>query len=414
MSWLETYLEFTNRQESPTVFHLWSAIAVLGHALGRRVWLDRYEAGTLYPGQIMVVLVSGSAVTRKTTAMNLAAKFLRYLPEDKVYIVPNMTSTERFIRGLDRIGKEGNKLDAFGLILNDELGTFLSRSIYAETLMSHINQLNTNQEPIMRIEFQSWQAELQNALVGMLAATTHSGFADELPAAALKGGFIGRLIQVVADEPKGANPLTEPPPDQDRLMMKLLRGIQRISNMEGEFTFTPSGKEWFNRWYGEHFEWCWKHLSASERQSGWMGRKHDHLLRVAMVLSASATSDRQLDSRHLQAALMMPGGLEAIQPNIEKAMKEVGVREDYSKVGVRLIQILENKYPKWVKWKELLQHLHRYGNKDIIGREVQMLVEMEVVEQSHGEQGGRLYRKKLTRGEMLRRVKEPPPDEAVG
>src|SRR5262245_47344511 len=64
VGWLDLYLKFTERQESPAEFHLWAGIAALGHVLGRRVWLDRFEGGKIYPAQIMVVIVSESAVAR--------------------------------------------------------------------------------------------------------------------------------------------------------------------------------------------------------------------------------------------------------------------------------------------------------------------------------------------------------------
>lgn len=408
MGWLEDYLTYTERQESPTAFHLWSGIAVLGHVLGRRTWLNRFEAGKLYPGQIMVVLISGSAVTRKTTAMNLAARWLDYLPPSRVYVVPNMTSTERFIRGLDRLDPAtSERLDAVGLILNDELGSFLSRSVYAETLLQHINQLNTNQKEIINIEFQSWQAELHNALVGMLACTTHSAFADELPASALKGGFMGRLIQVVEDEPRAPNPLTEPQPRQAELEAKLLRGLSRMVRLAGEFHFTPDGKTWFEEWYAKHFHHCWQNLTAEERETGWMGRKHDHVLRVGMVLSAAAGNSLTLSARHLQAALMF---LETLQPKMAKTTQEVGTRENYSRVGLRILAVLEKRGREWARWKDVLANLHRYGDKDVIGRELQTLVEMELVERRDGKHGGTLYRRRYTRGEMLRAVDENATD----
>ena len=64
MSWLDRYLDLVAETESPREFHFWCAMAGLGHVLGRRVWLDQHRY-RVYPGQMMVLLCSDSAVARK-------------------------------------------------------------------------------------------------------------------------------------------------------------------------------------------------------------------------------------------------------------------------------------------------------------------------------------------------------------
>ena len=80
MKWLETYLKYTEHLESPTLFHQWVAMAVAGHVLGRKVWLVRGGEYCIFPGQMMVVLVSPSAVARKSTAIEAGVKLIEGLP----------------------------------------------------------------------------------------------------------------------------------------------------------------------------------------------------------------------------------------------------------------------------------------------------------------------------------------------
>ena len=72
---IESYMAYTSGQESPTDFHYWTAVSTLSSAVGRNVWLDRgyYK---LYPNHY-VILVAGSALSRKSSAINIGIRILR-------------------------------------------------------------------------------------------------------------------------------------------------------------------------------------------------------------------------------------------------------------------------------------------------------------------------------------------------
>lgn len=388
MGWLEQYLEYTKHQESPDQFHLWSAIAVLGHVMGRRCWFERYYY-KVFPAQIMVVLVSGSAVARKTTALEIPVRFLQYLPPWLVNPMPGVMSSESFLQGLDRPdpNNPGEHLDAVGLIVSDDLGAFLSKAAYTETLCTHINKLNTTCKEEEVIRFRSWEAVLKNPCVGMLAATTPTGFAEELPKAALTGGFLGRLLPIYEDASGTPCDLADPPPRMRELQSWLARDLGRIARIEGEYHFDDEAKAWWRRWYAEHFYWCKDHLTADDRESGWLGRKHDHLLRVAMVLGASQTSARVVTVYHLNAALIL---LDQLVDRLPQVTQEVGTRHAYAALSQRVIAAIKKFGAQ--SWSDLLRRMHRYGNKDTLRPEIETMVQSGLLERFTGPHGGEWFR----------------------
>ena len=76
-NWIESYLECTEGQESPTLFHLWVAITTIAAALRRNVYI-RMGHFRIYPN-FYTVLVSPSGTCRKSTAMSIGEGFLRHV-----------------------------------------------------------------------------------------------------------------------------------------------------------------------------------------------------------------------------------------------------------------------------------------------------------------------------------------------
>src|SRR5678815_608908 len=98
-SWLDLYMEHTAGLESPSVYHRWVGLTVLGHAMGRRVWLPRGNKFPLFGAQMMVCLVGGSGIVRKTTAMNMGLDLYEGLPagDGLVNVLPQRTSAQKLL-----------------------------------------------------------------------------------------------------------------------------------------------------------------------------------------------------------------------------------------------------------------------------------------------------------------------------
>ena len=385
MKWLETYLKYTEHLESPTIFHQWVALAVAGHVLGRKVWLVRGGEYCIFPGQMMVVLVSPSAIARKSTAIEAGVKLIESLPSGFANVLPTKTSPQKMLEALQPMDEEGVPIedaDCVGLIVASELGAFFSAEGFLETMATHVTALFDAKhgliDPVtlipeprkVKFEFRSWSIILLNPCAGMVGGTTPMGIAEELPKAARQAGFLGRVLWVYAhDTDREPNALTDMMPmNVSKSRMNLIDGLVRMAHLQGPFRFTKQGRECFEQWY---YDVNTPHLKQIDvdivKESGYYGRRADHLLRTAMVLAGMEEDDLLLRERFVQYAIMQ---LKVVEKQMPKSLQSVGVNR-HTEFYERVLHFLDTH--KGVTRRKLCQGLWRYGNLAEIDEALQTL-----------------------------------------
>lgn len=415
--WLGRYLDYTKPLESPRLFHLWSAIAVVGHALGRRVWVDRAGRFAVYPGQLMVILVSRSAAMRKGTASDQAVKMLKLCPEWAINILPIRTSPQQLFKCLERVDDQGDhivdptgyRVDSGGFVYAEELGAWLSKESWMEGMIPNLTRLNNAPDGEEKIEFKSWKATLWNPYLGMLACTTPRGVSDEIPESAIKTGYFGRVLWVCVDSPEvgRANPLVRRVGEAPEARRKLQEELStRIVALQGRMRWTKQGREWFERWYLDvHYPRMLKVDVDVHAESGFLGRKDDHLLRVAMVLSASQGNERLLTQAIIEEALHL---LEEIESRMPMALKEVGTSAE-ANLGQRVLAQLERakNHGGWMRADFLKSRLRRYfGSVERFRNTIEMLEQSGEVERQRDQRGRESYRRKWKAGRLVQLTRE--------
>lgn len=421
---IETYCDFTRHQASPTVFHRWAAVAVLGAALERRVWLTRgYEKLRVYPGQLMVVLVGDSALQKKTTACDFATDLLYGLQPWQLQILPKKTSPNRLAKLLERQTDEGmpitypeghvrvgKRVNSSGFINAGELAVFFSTDNYNEMLAATINELNDAKSGKHRIEFNAYQVDLWNPLVGMLGAITPKGIAQELPKAARTAGFFGRILWVHASGGSRPNSLTKRIPEERETKERLREGVSNLANMYGPYTFTKQGEAYFDSWFYDEYTPHLERLDAYNMldTTGYWGRKDSHVLRVAMVCSASRSwgQDRFLKQADLARAVTW---LADIEKGFPEAMASIGVGP-YTEENTRVVQYIESRSERyaegWVPKKDIASFANRLGLR---GQAIEdCLLRLRDAETLERDFKGGIphYRRRYSQGDLIRRAVE--------
>src|SRR6267142_1284223 len=231
----------------------------------------------------MVVLVSKSAITKKTTAARMAVEFLHTLEPWQLYMLPRKASPQQLLFGLQRLDEEkvpqrdpaGRRVHSAGFLFAEELGAFFSTEAFAETLATQINQLNDCPRGKFPIEFRSWKAELWQPCVTMLGCITPKGIARELPKAARTAGFFGRLLLVHRNYTERRASLWSGSPDMHKPTRMLLeREMAEIANMRGAFVLDKAAQEWADAWYYDVYEPGLRHMDLPEGENtGYQGRK---------------------------------------------------------------------------------------------------------------------------------------------
>lgn len=308
---LATYLRYVANTESPRIFHVWSALACVAAAMGRRCWFDN-GIEQVWPN--MFVVLVGQPATRKSTAIKLASKLLRDVT--KVKFAPNDTGGQR--QGLlkamlatneeevDGVGElieamvEMNGHDTISSIswtdsvlssLNAiEIDTRDPHSIFATAseLNSFIGENNTQMMTFLQCMYdgdnynyalKSSNLCLNDGLLNILAGTTAAQMQIAMPPQAVGQGFMSRCIFVNGNEATKRIPRPTLDESATREISNTFANI--FNRIGGNFEESPAAAEIFDQLYirGVHIE--------DTRFLHYCDRRGTHLKKLAMTLAAS-------------------------------------------------------------------------------------------------------------------------------
>ena len=322
-SFLDLYMEYTQNQEAPDSFHLWTALTVLASAMGRKCFLNKgyYR---LYPN-LFVVLVAGSAICRKSTAIRLGI-----ISPDEVHLFGEIETTkiyqgsitpEQFTRELS----EGKKPDLNDptlqscpnvLIHSSELAVFLKKQSYAEPLINILTDLFDC--PSYR-EYKTKNKGIDvlvNPFICILAGTTPDGIAHSIPPSALKEGFASRVTWVYEPTTNRIIALPELSERQRELSIRIKTMLEERSRLSGEFFLSPEAKTAYIEWYEKYIR-----VPAPDKYlEGMYSRKHDQLLRLGIIIAGNYLTNI-IQPEHLDAALSM---LDAVEVKASAAFTQLG------------------------------------------------------------------------------------------
>lgn len=298
MSWMQEYREYTGKSESPDVFHTWCGISALCSCLGRKVWMNMGYFN-IYANMFIVLI--GPPGSRKTTAIRISTDLLVNDPEIKVSA--DSTTREALIRSLKT--SETMITDSKG-----EIYTHSSLTIVSEELSVFLGKYNMDLLSLLTNLYDCknvWEYRTKNmgtdTIYGewlhMLAASAPKWLIECIPSSAIGGGFTSRIIFVVGDEPRFKSAIPEISSEILVIKKSLLKEIARVRNLFGEIKFAPQARAWYISWYENQD----KKLGSDPRFAGYADRKHIHVLKLAMVLSVSESSNLVLEQRHLELAL---------------------------------------------------------------------------------------------------------------
>src|SRR6267142_992272 len=179
-SFVDTYLEYTRLQESPEMFHMWSALTLLSIALGRKCFINRgyYK---LYPN-LFTILVAGSARCRKSTSILIALPLLNDLIEKgRIKVVSGKITPEKFLEELTQIPDQDAPKDEVAfrspdvLVVASELSVMLTKQSYGEPLIHILTDLFDCPDKWSYKTRNKGEIILNNVFLSIIGATTPTG-----------------------------------------------------------------------------------------------------------------------------------------------------------------------------------------------------------------------------------------------
>lgn len=313
MNFLDEYVEYTRRQESPQIFHEWTALAILSAAIKRHVYFDR-NFYKLYPNLYMI-LVASTAKSKKSTALDIGVNMLKKALGDKVYFFSQKESSPEAL--MDALGAEYAKSRiSQGVIYADELAQFIAGTQQDARIVAFLTQVYGCSDTFVYHSLSRGDVVCSNLYPTIIAGTTVEWIKGSLPKYAVAGGFTGRIV-FVHDTPD-SRPIAEPERGENEEV--LLQRLKEVHEVKGQMRWGELAREWYKNWY-EQIHWP---QIPDEFSQGFHNRKHDTLVKVATILALADRLSLNIEVNDLERALHL---LNKTQKHLPTIMREIEATE---------------------------------------------------------------------------------------
>jgi len=342
--WMRAYRDYIVKHESPDVFHFWISAQIISAALRRNVWIDK-GTYTVYSNQY-VFLVAESASCRKSVAMNIGMDLLEEI--DEVAIVYERATVEGLMTRMQRISILPNGRivpDGSVFIHADELSNLFGKSPYILDLMSFLTAAYSSREKLDFTTRNKPLLKVRNPCPSILAGTTPEQLGGIFSTVALSSGFLGRVILV-----GGKKGRRVPNPQLDKSLVEpLIHDLKEISKLYGEMKLSESASKTYDAWYDSLPEPMGEMAPFDER-------RHTHVLKLALVLSASDSDNMIVELEHLNAAIL---AIDYLDASMRSAVRFIGQTAQAS-IGDRIKAHIRAKEPEPISHSVLLRRVYKH------------------------------------------------------
>jgi hypothetical protein len=371
------FLQYCEGSETPYAYDFWTALWILSVALGRNIIVDR-PAAPIYLN-LYCILVAESGVTRKSTSVRRAVKFVRDLCGDDNLLVESKITPEKLEHDLFLQTVEFGCARAN--IAIDELVKFLGREKYVETMPTLLTDLYDC--PEIRNgggTLARGRTILKQVYVSFLSASTPSWLLRAVNPDVIEGGFTSRVIFVVEEQPKRRAPWPEEVNAELGTTIKQLLGSIRERAEEVKVIRVSDGaRKKFSSWYKS------RDIKRDPFRASFQSREDGHVLRIAALLCINDNT-WEIQSTHIVTAIKI---VTEVRENGAAIFEGTGTN---SKIILGVDAIRDKLLVagiNGIKQSELTKALQRYMNAEHVRTALDIMHDLNMVQRFDGIQIGK-------------------------
>lgn len=291
MTWLDRLMDITDKAESPRIYFYWAGLAALSACISNKLYLDKHYY-KLYPN--IYVMLIGKSGLRKGVPVSLAKTLVEHANSTRV--IAGRNSVQAIIQELSRARTFEDRTeplkDAIGFLVSGEFASFMVQDPQALTILTDLYDGHYNAEWKNTLKTSGTET-LKNVCLTLLGAANPTHFRDAVPANAVGGGFVARTLLVYATEKNNANSLSRETKKYD--IEQLIKDLHHKARISGEFKWTEPAQDLYDDWYYK--------FNPDNDPTGTADRLHDHILKVAMLISLSRSDSLLLEKIDIEEAI---------------------------------------------------------------------------------------------------------------
>lgn len=368
--WIDGFVEYTSESEPPESFRRWVAISCVAAALQRKCSI-RWGSLTFYPN-MYIVLVAPSGKARKGTAMSPGLELLEDL---NIHLAAESITREALIRELKTatttVTSDDGTIEFHSslTIYSPELVVFLGHN-NPQLLSDLTDWYDCRRKWTYRTKTQGTD-EIHGVWVNLIGATTPELLQSALPLDAIGGGLTSRMVFVFEENKGKIVPAPFMTEKQLAMREQLVRDLDRISMMRGEFCVSESFVEMWTEWYlaQEH-----NPPFRDSRLSGYIERRPTHLMKLAMIMRAARAGGKAellIEREDLQKALGVLTQVERKMPQVFAGIGKSATADTLTKVMAFVAE------RRSVSMTELQAAFYRDADAWLLGKIVDTLMQMK-------------------------------------
>jgi len=374
---INQYISYTRPQQSPTLFHTWTAISTIASALRRRVWID-FDYLIIYPN-LYTILVSASGIGNKSTAIKIGTEGLLRKAISDITIMRGKLTMGYLVDWMVQAQTKHPDKFAEVTVHCSEFKVF-TRGAYADSgLIEDLTDIYDCGRYEYRTKNQGVYI-IEKPCINIIAASTPEWLTTGSAADFIGGGFSSRIVPValLKDEKVISRPrMTQVERD---LESALITDLTTIGKLAGPFLVTLDAEKYFDDWYKVRQ----KYQNPDMRMSGYYAKKHTLVWKVAMILSVSINDDLVITEDHVESALQLLGKLELNIPFAFQGMAWGEQAKFQDKVLMKIQASGE------IAYSNLLQHFHYCMSTSDLQQILQTLADEDRIEAEKKPTGGRI------------------------
>lgn len=304
--WIESYLDYTAVTGAPEIWRRWAALTFVASALGRNCYVQ-LQLRKIFPN--LYVMLLGASGSGKSRSMVYGLQDL--IPRELINVAPNTVTWEMLVKRLG-CGKSDENTPGFMDIRIIEGQPYVTSTVLVavDEISNFIQEGNPLMLDVLTALYDcpdTWDKQTKSAgsdhiegvCINILGGVTPEKLLRILPDGSFKFGFTSRLIVVYSDEvnrqtlfPKGAA-------KQESLGKALRADLEKITQLWGEFQFTPEVQTLFDEWWLAGMQPVPNH----PRLKAYNTRRQAHVAKLMLILAAARGDDKWIDKSHCAEAI---------------------------------------------------------------------------------------------------------------